>query len=148
MTLTLRPATMADAALLFNWRNDPEVLIASGNTSPVTIVEHHLWMKPLVDEDGHQHRWLYIAEIDGVPAGTGRIEERTNRRRYWWKVAALHYSLAAEWRGKGLGKELVKALKAEAVQLGFNELVAQVRRENIRSAVCAIMAGVNSVEVL
>lgn len=43
-TIRLRPATINDADILLEWRNDPETRIASHNTAEVQRNDHISWL--------------------------------------------------------------------------------------------------------
>ncbi len=71
--MLLRPATMADADLLFAWRNDPGTVAACASQRPVEKAEHLAWLGKVVGSRKHQ---LFIVEMDisGPPIGTVRMD--------------------------------------------------------------------------
>lgn len=97
MTLTLRPATWRDLPRLRRWRNDPETVRWS-NGRRVTWRDHLGWWW-----SAPPWRRVYVAEVDGRPMGVGRLGS-----------GVLGYSVDADWRGCGLGTQLVAALVAHA----------------------------------
>ncbi|MBW6487332.1 MAG: hypothetical protein K0B01_14400 [Syntrophobacterales bacterium] len=70
-TITLRPATIQDADMLLDWRNDPETRKASHSTSEVVTEEHIAWLTKTL---GNANRRLLVAEEDGAPVGTVRAD--------------------------------------------------------------------------
>lgn len=104
----LRPATIADAELLFVWRNDPLTRQQSIHTEPVVWETHLTWL-----EIGLQNpdRWLFIAE-QAVPAMQAPVVLGTVRADKLAEVYELSWTVAPEQRGKGWGKKMVAALIA------------------------------------
>lgn len=96
--LTLRPATMADARLLWAWANDPEVRAASFHSDPIRWHEHEAWLAARLNDPGTR---IYVA-LDGTgePVGQVRFEGCDGE-------AELGVSVARECRGGGLGTELI-----------------------------------------
>ena len=102
-SLSLRPATLQDAALLLQWRNDPETRAASHTTDEISPDTHLAWLaKSLSDPTRH----LFIAEENGVPVGTLRTDESDG-------VLELSWTVAANGRGRGIGKRMVALLASQ-----------------------------------
>lgn len=97
--MKLRKASMEDAKLLFDWRNDPITRAASHQTGELVFSEHCAWLeKALLTRD------IYIAEIDGIPVGTVRADAG--------KPTELSWTVAPHRRCKGLGTRIVMAALA------------------------------------
>jgi RimJ/RimL family protein N-acetyltransferase len=144
--LTLRPATEADSVRLLEWRNDPLVRAMSSNTNLIQPEQHDAfmarWLNPFTKDA------LFVAELDGVPVGTGRVERAFVALSIKMDSCLLGYSLAEEWRGKGLGKELVKLLAERGREMGYLKTVCRIKRGNMVSILCAMHGGVDSIEFL
>lgn len=142
--MKLRPATIADESLLLEWRNDPQARANSSYTGEVTQDGHHAWLKRiLLDNETH----LYIAEIEGVPVGQGRIERAWKAYSKKMDSAAIGYSIDVNERGKGYGKQLVEKLVNLARNThGFGLVMCRIKRGNMCSVKVAIQAGVNTIE--
>ena len=69
--LQLRLATIGDAGVLLKWRNNSANREASHNTALINEDEHILWLKRIL---ASENRKLYVAEIDGIPVGTVRVD--------------------------------------------------------------------------
>ena len=69
--MKIRIATFADENLLLEWRNEPLTRANSSFTGEITPESHSAWMKRIILDSETN---LYIAEVDGVPVGQGRIE--------------------------------------------------------------------------
>ncbi|QHG73087.1 GNAT family N-acetyltransferase [Ensifer adhaerens] len=120
--MDLRKATIEDAKLLFDWRNDQRTREMSRETLELAWENHVSWLATRLQRDDHG---VYIAEINGVPVGTIRIDHDE-----------ISYTVAPEQRRKGVGEAmLLEAKKA------FGQKVAEVKRENMASVKIAERAG-------
>ena len=117
--LNLRKAEKKDARLYFDWANDPEVRRQSFDSRPIAWPEHEAWFARRLDD-----ALLLVAEDEaGVPAGQVRFE-----RKDAWRI---NYSLAAEFRGVGLGaKMLTMAIQELRRRHPDAKLLAEVRTAN------------------
>lgn len=122
-TLCLRRATLADAGLLLDWRNDPLARAMSFDSSAVSWHDHVRWLeKQLADDRVH----LLIGTADEVPVGQVRLDLRG-------EVGVVSYSVDAALRGAGFGEALVRTAVRSCVappQAGF---IARVKAENAAS---------------
>lgn len=120
--MDLRKATIEDAKLLFDWRNDQRTREMSRDTLELAWENHVSWLATRLQRDDHG---VYIAEINGLPVGTIRIDHDE-----------ISYTVAPEQRRKGVGEAmLLEAKKA------FGQKVAEVKRENMASVKIAERAG-------
>lgn len=142
--MNLRPATLDDEKLLFDWRNDPTVLAVSSVSVPVTLESHHYWLAKALQDDSV---WLYIAEVNGVPVGQGRIERGWKAISPKMDTVMIGYSIDKHERGKGYGKQLVTLLVRQAKGMGYQAIGCRIKRGNMCSVVVAMQAGVNSIEL-
>lgn len=98
--LRLRPATMNDARLLFEWFNEPAVRAVSFSSEKVSWEHHCAWLKSKLAD---QHYVIWLAEAGaGRPVGQARFVMEDD-------TATISISLAAESRGQGLGTLLIWA---------------------------------------
>lgn len=96
--ITLRHAIASDARCIFDWVNDPEVRRQSFSSDPITWENHLQWFeKKLQSQDTR----FYILEKKGQPVGQIRFDIRGQE-------AVIGYLLDAAWRGKGLGRIVLK----------------------------------------
>lgn len=126
-TVSLRPATIQDADLLLEWRNDLATRKASHNTAEVQRDEHISWLSRTV---GNSNRRLYVAEEKGVSVGTVRADLSEG-------VWELSWTVAPGARGRGIAKRMVAVL-AHQISEGIR---AEVKAGNIASARIAEHAG-------
>lgn len=85
--------------------------------------------RALLDVDGRTHAALVaeVPTVDGwAPAGVARLIALTPTR------AELAVSVVDEYQGRGIGRLLLDALGALALDLGYGELFGDVLRENVR----------------
>jgi RimJ/RimL family protein N-acetyltransferase len=123
-TIDLRPATMVDARTLFAFRNDPDTRANSVNTAPVPWDDHLAWLEASL---ANPDRDLLVAEMDGAPVGTVRIDRGEETEISW--------TVAPDYRGKGVGKRMV------ALACPHGPLVAKIKPTNPASQGIAAHAG-------
>lgn len=81
--------------------------------------------------------WLYA---DGNPVGVGKIRHfLTDKLRQ--AGGHIGYAIAPAERGKGFGKQLLKALLVEAKKLGIDRALITVQNGNIASVKVALANG-------
>jgi len=99
-TLSLRPATLADAPLLHAWRNHPAVRAVSGSSEPITFDSHRNWMQRVLQSPD---RWLFVAQVGDLPVGSIRFDQL--------ETGHLEVSLYTDpqLQGLGLGPRLLTA---------------------------------------
>lgn len=140
----LRLTRLEDAPLLLTWRNDPDVRAVVSSSKELNIEEHVAWLsQKLTSRDA----WLYVAELDNLPIGQGRIERSWKALSPKMDSVHIGYSIASEHRGKGYGKQLVRLLVEQAHTLGFATVNARIKRGNLKSLIVAMQAGVNGIEL-
>jgi RimJ/RimL family protein N-acetyltransferase len=117
----LRPADLADASILWRWRNDPVTRGASFDDREISLEEHTRWMEATVR--GHD-RVVYVAEVHRAPVGTVRLDVTGTE-------AAVSVTVAPEWRGRGIGAACLAALCGDAfARRGLTRLTARIKADN------------------
>lgn len=121
----LRPVIPADARLLFDWRNRPDIRAASLNTEPLDWPAHLDWINGLAGRDDGVW-WIYSEA--GNPLG------HVNARREadgWWRWG---FYIGAGDAPKGAGRRMLALALAELFRRSdCAGLRADVRAENPRS---------------
>lgn len=112
---------MRDARRLWLWKNDPETRANSANTDEVPWENHLAWLETVLADARIE---LLVAELDGVPVGTVRIDERRT----------LSWTVAPEARRCGVGKAMVRVT-------AFPGAVARIKSTNTASQRVAAAAG-------
>lgn len=131
-TVSLRPATPADAALLLAWRNDELTRRMSIAQDPVTAESHAAWVASTL---ASTTRLLFVAEAQGAPVGQVRLDEEPG------KSFEVSLTVAPSARGRGLGAALLLAAEREARARGRVHLSAWIRAENTASVKAFKRAG-------
>lgn len=129
-TIFLREAQADDADLLFSWANDIDVRRNAFSQHEITWEEHVQWFKrKLNDTSCH----IYIAQADGRPVGQIRLDIQDGK-------AEIDYSVAAQRRGQGFGKEMLRQV-SQIPGLGISSFFAQVKTGNAASAAAFAACG-------
>lgn len=103
MTVRLRCAEMADAALMYAWQSHPTTRIHARNKGMPSYEDHVAWLeRKLTDARSAKGCLFYIAEDDGEPVGLVRFDARGGE----WETSIV---IAPELRGRGLGKATLRA---------------------------------------
>lgn len=103
--LSIRPATIDDAELLWNWANDSSVREVSINPNPIPWDSHIKWFAERLNSSTTR---FYILLEDSIPVGQIRYDMVEN------KAAEISFSIDGEHRGKGLGKEILRVTRETA----------------------------------
>ena len=118
----LRKATSEDVMLIFEWANDKEVRQNSFNSSSIPLEEHMGWYEKKM----HSETTLFYIMMDKEqPVGQIRLELDGD-------CAQVNYSVAADHRGKGYGKEMLHLAELE-LQKAYPDIlkmVAEVKADN------------------
>ena len=125
--IRLRRACMEDAPLLLAWRNDPETRKASITGHEILVEEHMAWLRTLLKDN---NRELFMVLIGKRPIGTVRRERHETGFELSWTVCP-------DFRGKGLGKKMVRTL----AQSTRGTVTARIKKDNARSVGIAEHAG-------
>lgn len=120
--MRFREVTIADAQLLYDWRNDPDTRAMSRDTSEIAYDDHVAWLERRLSRGDHG---LFIAEQDGVPVGTIRLDHDE-----------ISYTVAPSHRRKGIGETMLIVARET-----FGQKVAEVKRDNVASIKLAERAG-------
>ncbi len=120
--LTARPVTEADARLLWEWVNDPEVRAASFDSHPIAWEEHAAWFRNRLHDPGC--RIYIVQERGGHPIGQVRFDQSE-------QAASITVSVDRRHRHQGVGAlavELACTQFLQAVQV--EQLIAYIKPHN------------------
>ncbi len=118
MNLEVRPVTAADGDVLLAWRNDAADVRFFGTPEPVTEEAHRAW---LADRVAEHPPTVWIAEADGQPAGSARVDGDSG---------TVSVVVDPRFRGQGVGRRLLAHLDTAAGDLALVTLIARVHRDN------------------
>jgi RimJ/RimL family protein N-acetyltransferase len=128
MTILLRKASLDDAILLLDWRNDQDTRMASHNTDAVDMASHLSWLEKSLS---NEKRAIFIAEISGQPVGSVRQDILDSG------ISEMSWTVAPSHRGRGVAKEMIKA----ACDIIHGELYAEIKIDNVSSVKAAESVG-------
>jgi UDP-2,4-diacetamido-2,4,6-trideoxy-beta-L-altropyranose hydrolase len=121
--VSYRKANEGDMLLLYNWANDKVSRENSYFTEPIALETHKAWFEKKLKDTSSA---IYIAEVNGVPAGMIRYDLTTEN-------AVVGISVAEPFRGKGLAPVFLK----ETAKLYFKEFQlpvwAYIKQQNTAS---------------
>lgn len=135
-TVSLREICEEDAALLFNWRNDPEIVSLGTSSRKVEWEEHKNWVR---NSFHNPDRCIYIILINGIPGGQIRFD----RENEYSAVISIY--LLSDFRFKGISAYVFY----EGISLvlkrwhELNKIIAFIRSENNKSIKAFTNAGFN-----
>ncbi len=124
--LLIRPATIQDWKMLFDWRNDVQTRAASRSTDPIDELSHREWLGASLT---NPKRRLLIAELDSQPVGTVRFD--------LCSPCEVSWTVAPAARGQGIGARMVR----QAVRGIDFPIIAVARTTNRTSIRIAEAAG-------
>src|ERR1051326_7133410 len=119
--LCLRRATLADADLLLQWRNDPSVRATAFQTSPISLATHQLWFQARLDSPNSR---IWLLENNGTPVGQVRYDCVGGK-------AEIAIAVSPSERGRGFGRMLLMlSIERACNELKPESLVAVVKTTN------------------
>lgn len=98
--LHARRAEMGDEARLLRWANDPVTRRDSFSERTIGVAEHHRWFQRVLSDSGY--RQFIVETRNGVEVGQVRFQHGAGV----WEV---HYAVAPEFRGRGIGSNMLGA---------------------------------------
>ncbi|MDB5098493.1 MAG: pseudaminic acid biosynthesis-associated protein PseG [Cyanobacteria bacterium RYN_339] len=132
--LALRPATTADARLLWGWANEPAVRANSFSSEPIPWEDHLAWLERRLADPASL---LFVAQgANARPLGMVRFALGPEGR------AEIGVSLEPGARGRGLGRRLILAGTAHLfATTGARQVDAYVKLANVGSREAFLRAG-------
>lgn len=127
MEMRLRRACGADMDLLYRWANEPIVRQNAFHTEPIPYTDHVQWFSEMMADDAVRQ---YILCDGDLPVGQIRLNLEG-------AAALIDYSVAAQERGKGYGRTLLRLAQEELEKdetLRAAQLVGLVKHGNTASA--------------
>jgi RimJ/RimL family protein N-acetyltransferase len=123
--LRLRRATAADAAKLWEWRNEPDTRAASFNSEPIAYGDHVRWLETKLRD-----RKVFML----IALGEGETEVGYVRLDVHDDAVEVNLSLDRAHRGRRLGTIAIRAATEYAVgALRVRRVTARVKPGNTAS---------------
>jgi RimJ/RimL family protein N-acetyltransferase len=123
---TLRPATLDDAQLIWNWRNHPEVRALSFSEQRIALGSHQSWMRQKLADPNCVY-WIALDKF-GLPVGQIRCDVDAAGS------ATVNVIVEQGRRGTGIGTVLIKLAMDSMFEQGLaRQMMAQIRPVNIAS---------------
>lgn len=91
-----REATLDDASVLYDWRNDPSVRSVSRTADELQWEPHFSWVQQTVMREDRE---LLVVEQGNRPVGTVRFDRLGDERDRFWEVSI---TVSPAMRGKGM----------------------------------------------
>ena len=127
--LAIRQATPADLGQITEIYNDAiQKTTATFDTELKTLEEQESWF---ANHDASHP--ILIAEQDGLVTGWASLSQWSDRCAYSG-TAEISLYVKEEYRGKGIGKELMKAIIQEGKKAGLHTVIARIAGSNKISA--------------
>jgi L-amino acid N-acyltransferase YncA len=127
--LTLRKATLDDLGQITEIHNDAiEKTTATFDTEPKTQEEQEKWF---ANHDASHP--VLIAEQDGLIVAWASLSQWSDKCAYC-DTAEISLYVKEEYRGKGIGKQLMKAIIQEGKTAGLHTVIARIAGSNKISA--------------
>lgn len=131
--LYLRSAVLADAMLLFQWRNEKATRANSLHSEELVYEDHVHWLERVLEID--KARYFYILMKGNMPIGQIRLCEDN-------EMMLISYSVDVSHRGRGYGRTILQMLEEKLSEQNTPFiLVGYVKQENIASQRAFISLG-------
>lgn len=128
----IEDACAQDVESIYELSNDPIVRENSFNKEQIEYQTHVQWFNNKLKDK--RNAFFVLRREDGVFAGQARFDEDDN-------CLTISVSLAADFRGRGLGKRLIKAASDKAQMVFAKPIKAYIKKSNDSSLVGFKQAG-------
>lgn len=123
--MKLRNAQSADAAMLFDWANDPDVRRMAFGSDTIDWHSHMAWFESRLRDPGSR---IYVAEVDDDPVGQIRFDVMNQ------SAVEVDIHMRPGFKGKNLGTEIIiRGVARVFSELPIKTVHAVIKEENKRS---------------
>ena len=125
MKTRVRKIKFTDKADVLKWRNNRNTRKNSLNTNTVTLEEHSIWFKKIMDGSGYIS---FMLEVNDVKAGFVSYQKKSNNEFY------TSINLNPDYRGKNLGSKFLNLTSKKLIMNGFiGTFNAKIKHGNLSS---------------
>lgn len=121
-SLMVRKAGPRDCLLYWHWANDPEVRKSAFHSEQISWDVHQKWFHKMIQQRDVE---MFVMESAMGPVGQVRFESNTDGK-------IISYSVARQFRGMGLGIELLKRAMSESSKSEMI-FIGDVKKTNLAS---------------
>lgn len=125
--MKIRPATMDDAEIVLEWRNDDITRANSFSKDIIDKDSHMNWYQRKIEDE---NCFLYIMENESEKIGQIRIDKVND-------IGEVSYMIAPIKRGHGYGKQIIKLCES-VIPKEIKTLIGLVEDHNIPSKKCFV----------
>jgi RimJ/RimL family protein N-acetyltransferase len=119
-TLSVRPASLDDADMLLEWRNDASTRAASFDSACIERDEHMRWLRGVL---ANPDTIIAVGELERRPFGVIRLDRHGDG-------ASVSVTVAPWARQLGVAAPLIRRALDQAAGLGVARVYAHIRAEN------------------
>jgi RimJ/RimL family protein N-acetyltransferase len=135
-----RPATLADAELMWQWRNDAEVRSVSFNKKLIPFEKHQTWLQNRLG-DPLSTTWI-SEDTQGTPVAQIRFDFNAHDQ-----TALISIIVDQARRSRGLGKLLIASACQQMLENSpAVRIIAQIKPSNAASEKAFRAAGFQAIE--
>jgi RimJ/RimL family protein N-acetyltransferase len=135
--IQLRKAVEADAHLIWEWRNDPEVRAISFSLDVIDWDSHQNWVNNKLADEGCL--WLMAEHAELGRIGHIRFDVIADEQ------ALVAVTVSPSLRGRGIGKILIAMGVKEAFEkFSITKIIAQIKPHNVASETAFRQLGFHS----
>jgi L-amino acid N-acyltransferase YncA len=123
--MTIRRASIDDLMVITEIYNEAiHKTVATFDTTPKTLEEQKIWFN-----DHGPKNPIMVAECSGRVVGWASLSEWSDRCAYS-DTAEISLYVKEEYRGKGIGKELLETIIQEGEKAGLHTVIARIAEGN------------------
>ena len=141
--ITIRPATVSDIYSITDIYNEAVLnTTATFDTEIKTVAERLQWFQ----HHGHRHPVL-VAEQGGIITGWASLSKWSERQAYDTTAEESVY-IHKDYRGRGIGKELLQSITMAGKELGMHTILARITAGNASSIYIHELMGYEHIGVM
>jgi RimJ/RimL family protein N-acetyltransferase len=122
-SIILKEASEQDVLLYFDWVNEKIVRENSFDSRPILLDQHKRWFSNKIKDP---NSLMMVAYLNQEAVGQVRFDQTDEG------IYEIGFSVAKNWRGFGLGSEMIKIGVADFIKKkpNYHKIIAKVKKEN------------------